>query len=98
MNHQLFQKLTGVNLNITPNKIDHDTINFVDDSTNIISSPEIPLIQDYINNFYLLLESVYNTNKLIINKDKKELMLICKMKFHKLTRNLKINASGYKVN
>ena len=27
-------------------------------------------IQDYINKFYTLLESVYNTNKLIINKDK----------------------------
>ena len=43
------------------------------------------------------MEAVYNINKLIINKDKTELMLICKNKFRKLTKNLKINASGYKV-
>ena len=70
----------------------------MDDSTNIISTTEIPLVQEYINNFYLLLESVYNVNKLVINKDKTELMIICKQKIRKLTNKLKINAAGYSIN
>ena len=64
----------------------------------MISTTEIPLIQEYINNFYLLLESVYNANKLVINKDKTKLMIICKQKICKLGNKLQINAGGYGVN
>ena len=70
----------------------------MDNSTNIISTTNGPEIQDYINKFYPLLEAVYNTNKLIINKDKTELMIICKNQFRKLTKNIQMYASGYKVN
>ena len=87
MNTYLFTKLTGKPQINTNNKITHDTINFVDDSTNIISTTEIPLMQDYINSFYLLLESVYNVNKLVINKDKTELMVVCKDMFCQCTKN-----------
>ena len=70
----------------------------MDDSTNIISTPNFPEMQKYINKFYSLLEAVYNTNKLIINKDKTEHMIICKNRFKKITKHIQMNASGYKVN
>ena len=44
--------------------MNHKTVNFVDDSTNIISTHNAHEIKDYINKFYSLLEAVYNTNKL----------------------------------
>ena len=76
----------------------HCTVNFVDDSTNIISTTNGHEMNDYINKFYSLLEAIYNTNKLIIKKDKTELMIICKNWFRKITKHIQMNASGYKVN
>ena len=96
MYKNIFSSLTGL-LPTTSTCIDHDTVNFVDDSTNIISTPNVHEIQDNINKFYRLLESVYNTNKLIINKDKTELMIICKNRYQNLTKNIQMYASGYKV-
>ena len=73
------------------------TVNFVDDSTNIISTSKTNEIADYTNKFYRLLEAVYNINKLKINNDKTELMIICKPKHKGDTKNLQITASGHKV-
>ena len=75
MQNSIFTKLTGLPLTTSTN-IEHCTVNFVDDSTNIISTPNGPEMQDYIDKFYSLLEVVYNINKLIINKDKTELMIV----------------------
>ena len=77
MHHDIFPKLTSLP-KLKNTNIEHNTINFVDDSTNIISSHNSNEIQQYINNFYLLLEAAYNINKLVINKDKTELMIVCK--------------------
>ena len=92
MHKEIFTPLTGLPLTTSSN-IDHNTINFVDDYTNIISTPNVPEIQDYINKLYTLLELVYNTNKLIFNKDKTELMVICKNIYRKLTKNIQMYAS-----
>ena len=97
MHKDIFTPLTGLQPTSSKN-IDHNTVNFVDDSTNIISTTNALEIQDYINEFYALLESVYNTNKLIINKDKTELMIICKNCFRRLTKNIQMYAPGYKGN
>ena len=69
MNHDIFTKLTGLPKTTSTN-IEHNTVNFVDDSTNITSTNNSIEIQNYINKFYSLLEAVYNINKLIINKIK----------------------------
>merc|ERR1712240_467954 len=71
--------------------------NFVDDSTNIVSTHDIRTIEQYLEKFYKLLEAVYNINKLKINKDKTELMIICKQRFRKDTKNIRMTASGHKV-
>merc|ERR1712208_17911 len=82
MNHDIFTNLTVLPKTISIN-IEHNTVNFVDDSTNIISTNNSTEIQNYINKFYSLLEAVYNINKSIINKDKTELMIVCKNCFRK---------------
>ena len=53
MHKNIFTNLTGRPQTISIN-IGHNTVNFVDDSTNIISTPNAPEIQDYINKFYTL--------------------------------------------
>ena len=97
MNKPIFNKLTNMPQAISKTIL-HLTINFVDDSTNVISTPNVDEIKDYINKFYSLLEAVYNTNKLIINKDKTEMMIVCKNKFRKITKAIQMYANGYKVN
>ena len=54
----------------TTNNINHCTVNFVDNSTNIFSTNKVEDMQEYINKFYNLLEPVYNINKLKINNEK----------------------------
>ena len=42
----------------------HLTVNFVDDSSNIIGFYDIKQIQQYLTDFYTLLHCYYNINKL----------------------------------
>ena len=67
MDKEIFTRLTQHQPTTTAN-INHTTVNFVDDSTNIISTSKTNEIADYTNKFYRLLEAVYNINKLKINK------------------------------
>ena len=96
MDKEIFTRLTQHQPTTTAN-INHTTVNFVDDSTNIISTSQTNEIADYTNKFYRLLEAVYNINKLKINNDKTELMIVCKLKYRKDIKNLQITASGHKV-
>ena len=88
MDKEIYTRLTQ-HQPTTANDISHTTVNFVDDSTNIISSSQTNEIADYTNKFYRLLEAVYNINKLKINNDKTELMVVCKPKYRKDTKNIK---------
>merc|ERR1712240_894556 len=96
MHNEIYTALTGQE-KINKGDVDHTTVNFVDDSTNIISTHDTKTIERYLEKFYNLLEAVYNINKLKINKDKTELMIVCKQKFRKETKNIKMTASGYRV-
>ena len=77
MSHNMYCSLTN-----TPspeiNNIKHTTINYVDDSTSIISSNSAHELQIYLNHFYKLLESYYNINFLKINPDKTKFIITCK--------------------
>ena len=53
----------------------HTTINYVDDSTHIISFTEILQIKDYIEAFYDVLHIIYEANLLKVNSDKTKAML-----------------------
>merc|ERR1712240_391196 len=96
MHKEIFTKLTDQQLT-TSKSIEHNTINFFDDSTNIISTKNASEIQDYLNQFYLLFKAVYNINKLKINNDKTLLMIICKRRFRANTKNIQMVAKGHKV-
>lgn len=96
MHNKIYTSLTN-HQPTTTNNINHCTVNFVDDSTDIISTIKAEDMQEYLNRFYSLLEAVYNINKLKINNDKTELMMICKNRFRKSTKNIQMKASGHKV-
>ena len=96
MHKEIFTELTGQQITSSKN-IEHNTINFVDDSTNIISTKNTAEIQQYLNKFYLLLEAVYNTNKLKINNYETVSMITCKNWFRFQTKNIQMVANGYKV-
>ena len=76
---------------------EHSTINFVDDSTNLIMTKDPKILQNYLDNFHLLLRNVYNTNKLIINQEKTEIMIACKNRHRKLTKNIQMYANEFKI-
>ena len=56
-------------------EIDHIIINYVDDSTNIISSDNCDQLQKYIDQYYVLLTYYYDINYLKINGDKSTLLV-----------------------
>ena len=96
MTDDIYEDMTG------RTKIDffdtkHTIVNYVDDSTNIVSSDNITKLQTYINNYYLLLEAYYNSNFLKINASKSNLMITCKPRFRFLAKNIVLQASNYTI-
>ena len=53
--------------------VDYMIINYIDDSTNIISHNDYRSLKDYLTRYYSLLQGFYTANKLLINADKTEL-------------------------
>ena len=92
---QLMTKLTDTQYHVDNTNITHNTIQYVDDSTNIISSYNTNHLQIYIDTFFHILEEYYNINKLLINSDKSKLLVITKPSLRHLTNNLKLNANKY---
>merc|ERR1712240_477713 len=71
MQDNIYTEITG-RPTINTTGIEHHTINYVDDSTNLIITKDPTKLQTYLNAFYILLQKVYNTNKLMINQQKTE--------------------------
>ena len=77
--------------------IDHKTINYVDDSTNIIGFKNINNITEYLNKYYILLEQFYTINMLQINPDKTKMIVICKNKMRDECKNINFMAGKYNI-
>ena len=96
----LFNKFTKYKLkdlldNINFFVIDHLTINYIYDSTNIISSDNATRLIKYLTCYYGLVKQFYDINKLTINSDKTDLIVSCKNKFRQASHTIKlINFSG----
>ena len=78
---ELYNKITGGKIRNEFDariyeKLNHFTINYIDDSTNINSHKDCKLLEKYLFQFYVLLESYYSINKLKINDDKTVLVVI----------------------
>ena len=70
--------------------IHHFILNYIDDSTNIISHTDHKLLIDYLNHYYLLLECYYNENKLLVNDDKTVLLVSCQNNMRELANSIKL--------
>ena len=73
--------------------IHHFILNFIDDSTNIISHNDSVLLTQYMNYYYILLEIYYNENKLLINGDKTVLLVSCQNKMRNIANTIKIQTN-----
>merc|ERR1712240_332 len=74
MGTDYYEQITGQKTNDDLD-IDHIIINYVDDSTNIISSDSKDQLQKYIDQYYILLTYYYDLNYLKINSDKSTLLV-----------------------
>ena len=77
--------------------IDHFILNYIDDSTNIISSKDTNILQKYITDYYRLLEAYYNANKLLINNDKTVLLVSCTKDMRKNADNIQFYSGKYLI-
>ena len=82
---------------ITDNNFNHLTINFIDDSTNLISNDNSYLLIDYLTVYYDLLQNYYDINKLTINPDKTELLVSCKNILRADANKIKFQADIYLI-
>ena len=91
----IMNTLTNLPCHINLNNISHKIVQYVDDSTNIISckiTQDIPL---YLNLYFSTLEELYSVNKLLINTDKSKLLIIVKPNFRQFSANIKLQTTQY---
>lgn len=96
MYNDWFYTLTNKNKILYKN-IEHCTVNFVDDSTNIISFGDHTQIKSYLTHYYNLIQSYYNINKLKINADKTQLLLVYKNKHKENLKHFYFKAEQFKI-
>ena len=73
----------------------HKIVNYVDDSTNMVSTKSKEHLQEYINNYFVLLEKFYNINKLLINPDKSKLVIVCRPGIRERVKDIKLRTSNF---
>merc|ERR1712240_13910 len=78
MGSDLYGRITQEAMPIKSEIIDHDIIQYVDDTNNIISGNNAAEIQKYSNRYFKLIESFYSINRLKLNPDKTRLMVVCR--------------------
>ena len=83
--------------NNPPQTPDHDTIQYVDDSPNIISSNDTTTLSNYMTNYYEILSYFYDSNKLKINGSKTRLLLFCKPKNRDKLKDFSFKAGIYTI-
>ena len=97
-----YYKLTKNKYKLLHDKIkdkcfNHLTINFIDDSTNLISYEKSDMLINYLTIYYDLLRNFYDINKLTINPDKTELLVSCKTVLRTDANKIKFNADNYLI-
>ena len=69
----------------------------IKDSTNIISSYNIDQLQQYIDQYYILLTNYYGINYLKINSDKSTLLVTTRPINRPLTKDFRLTAGDYVI-
>lgn len=97
--HKLMNTVHFDFLTCTPHKIhnevEHTTVNFVDDSTNLITHKNAHNLTLYLTDFYTLLHAFYTINKLKINADKTELLVTCKPSLRHCAKTVTMHAHNH---
>ena len=76
----------------------HLTVNFVDDSTNVIATKEFDIIKPYLEQYYCLIKKFYDINKLQINTDKNQVCIYFKGKSYiKKIKEFSFTADNYVI-
>ena len=96
INTDIYHKLVDIKKLNTKN-ISHSVINFIDDSTNIMGFKNHESIKLYLEQYYKLLISYYNINKLKLNNDKNKLLIINKPRLNGVLKNFQFKAGDYIV-
>ena len=69
----------------------------MDDSNNVSTFNDQNQLETYLESYYKLLHNYYNINKLKINPDKTNLLLIYKDKYRQTLNNFHFKAEQYKI-
>ena len=70
INTDLSNRQTDKDTLIDKTDIDHYTVQYVYDSTTMISTSDTKDIKTFIDNYFKILEQFYTVNKLTLNQDK----------------------------
>ena len=70
----MYRQITGY-LIVDYSEVQHETVNFVDDSTSVAATNDPDVFQQYLNDFHRLIEAIYFINKLKINEKKTQFII-----------------------
>ena len=60
---------------MTKSRNEHETYNYVDDSSHLITFSDLNQVKLYVEKFYILIHNIYMANLLKVNADKTKIML-----------------------
>ena len=89
--------MTDCDTNNDTNDIQQYCIQFVDDSTTMITTNDINNIKTYIDKFFITLEQYYKINKLTLNPDKTKFMIVCRPSTRHLTKDIVLDTTDYTI-
>ena len=92
-----YQVITDDVVSVVESSLEHFTIQYVDDSNNIITSDTIEGVECYINKYFKLLEHFYDFNKLRINPDKSKLMVVVRPNRRVDTNKIILKTKDYTI-
>ena len=93
INTEIYHKLVDRSkMNIK--NITHILVNFIDDSTNIIGFKNHEMIKTYLEQYQKLISKFYNINKLKLNNDKNELLIINRPCLDNIFKNFQFKAGN----
>merc|ERR1712177_35322 len=97
MGSDLYERITQESLPTKSEIIDHDIIQYVDDTNNVIYGNNAEEVENYSNAYFKLIESFYTINRLKLNPDKSRVMVICRPNRREETKNFVLRAGKYVI-
>ena len=73
---------------------DHTTVQFVDDDTHVIGFKDHSVTKNYLESYFALLTEFYNANKLKINAEKTNYIIVCKKRYRYLFKKFSFLANN----